>query len=697
MTEAGVGKAFESINLEVWDIVVIVAYFVGVIGVGIWSSWKSSRGSMSGYFLASRSMHWIPVGASLFASNIGSGHFVGLAGSGAATGIGIAGFELNAIFILMILGWFFVPVYVASGVYTMPEYLRKRFGGQRIRVYLSVLALLLSIFTKISADLFAGAVFIKQALDWNLYLSVVVLLAIACIFTVAGGLSAVIWTDFVQTILIVIGAFVLMVLSLIKVGGYEKLMHDFAFAEPTNESFVRYTLDNVSCSKVPDNYNHLLRTASDPQLPWTGIVFGITISAVWYWCSDQVIVQRALSAKNMVHAKAGCVLAGYLKLLPLYLLVLPGMAARVLFPDLVGCSDPDRCKEICGSENGCTNIAYPLLVVKLMPIGARGMMLSVMLAALMSSLTSIFNSSSTIFTIDIWKKFRKSASDVELLIVGRSFVVVLVGLSIVWIPIIEHFPSSQLFHYIQSVTSYLAPPVCAVYVLAVSWKRVNEPGAFWGLMIGLTIGLIRFGWEFSYAVPSCGSTVQDPRPDVIAHMHYLHFGVLLFVISVIATGVISLLTPPIDDRQLYRLTFASRFSTEVREDLDKRHKVVPPSIKPISDGADNMAYNGSRSNLASNDLPMTARGHTSPHEAIQAAPRKELRGFKKALFCICGVTSTHLEEEEMAANQTPAMSPEQEAEDAVKALDEHPVWGPVTTLNAVLLMLICAFVWGFYA
>ncbi|KAK8785908.1 hypothetical protein V5799_007716 [Amblyomma americanum] len=500
MTEAGVGKAFESINLEVWDIVVIVAYFVGVIGVGIWSSWKSSRGSMSGYFLASRSMHWIPVGASLFASNIGSGHFVGLAGSGAATGIGIAGFELNAIFILMILGWFFVPVYVASGVYTMPEYLRKRFGGQRIRVYLSVLALLLSIFTKISADLFAGAVFIKQALDWNLYLSVVVLLAIACIFTVAGGLSAVIWTDFVQTILIVIGAFVLMVLSLIKVGGYEKLMHDFAFAEPTNESFVRYTLDNVSCSKVPDNYNHLLRTASDPQLPWTGIVFGITISAVWYWCSDQVIVQRALSAKNMVHAKAGCVLAGYLKLLPLYLLVLPGMAARVLFPDLVGCSDPDRCKEICGSENGCTNIAYPLLVVKLMPIvevhlretthyrlffqqcvpfvrtaGARGMMLSVMLAALMSSLTSIFNSSSTIFTIDIWKKFRKSASDVELLIVGRSFVVVLVGLSIVWIPIIEHFPSSQLFHYIQSVTSYLAPPVCAVYVLAVSWKRVNEP------------------------------------------------------------------------------------------------------------------------------------------------------------------------------------------------------------------------------
>lgn len=695
--EAEEANSFNSINLESWDIVVIVAYFVGVIAVGVWSSWRSSSGSMSGYFLASRSMHWIPVGASLFASNIGSGHFVGLAGSGAATGIGIAGFELNAVFVLMLLGWFFVPVYVASGVYTMPEYLRKRFGGQRIRVYLSVLALLLSIFTKISADLFAGAVFIKQALDWNLYLSVCVLLAIACIFTVAGGLSAVIWTDFVQTILIVIGAFVLMVLSLIKVGGYERLMREFALAEPTNSSYVTFSVTNESCSKVPDNYNHLLRSANDPQLPWTGMVFGITISAVWYWCSDQVIVQRALSAKTMVHAKAGCVMAGYLKLLPLYLLVLPGMAARVLFPDLVACSNPDRCREICGSENGCTNIAYPLLVVKLMPIGARGMMLSVMLAALMSSLTSIFNSSSTIFTIDIWKKFRKNASDVELLIVGRSFVVVLVGLSIVWIPIIEQFPNSQLFHYIQSVTSYLAPPVCAVYVLAVSWKRINEPGAFWGLMIGLAVGLIRFAWEFSYAVPSCGSAVQDPRPDIIANMHYLHFGVLLFFISVIATITISLLTPPIDDKKLYRLTFGSRNSTEVREDLDRPQKAQEMTV--ISDGVDNMAYNKSTDNLASgNDVPMTVRGHTSPHEAMQAAPaKKELRGFKKALFCICGVTSTHLQEEEMAANQTPAISPEEEAKEAVKALDEHPLWGSVCSINAVILMVVCAFVWGFYA
>ncbi|CAN8016438.1 unnamed protein product [Ixodes persulcatus] len=703
MSAVNSGNSFGKINLEPWDIVVVVTYFVAVIAVGIWSSWRSSRGSMSGYFLASRSMHWIPVGASLFASNIGSGHFVGLAGSGAASGIGIAGFELNALFVLILLGWFFVPVYVASGVYTMPEYLRKRFGGQRIRIYLSVLALLLSIFTKISADLFAGAIFIKQALGWNLYLSVCALLIVACLFTVAGGLSAVIWTDFVQTVLIVIGAFALMIMSLVEVGGYDQLMKAFATAEPTNASYARYTAANESCSRVPDNYNHLLRSPLDSELPWTGMVFGSVVCAIWYWCSDQVIVQRALSAKNMVHAKAGCVMAGYLKLLPMYLLVIPGMAARVLFPDLVACSSPERCREVCDNENGCTNIAYPLLVVKLMPVGARGMMLSVMLAALMSSLTSIFNSSSTIFTIDIWKKFRKNASEMELLIVGRTFVVVLVGVSIIWIPIIEVFPSSQLFHYIQGVTSYLAPPVCAVYVLAVSWKRINEPGAFWGLMIGLAVGMSRFIWEFSYHVPGCGSPDPDPRPAIISSVHYLHFAVLLFLISVIATVVISLLTPPIDDKKarfnpsstLHRLTYATRKSTEIREDLDRPRIKSVSQVNGVYNGTDNVSYTKSSENLT-NDIPMTTLRHSSPHESIRPT-HKEVSGLKRALFCICGVTSTQQKAEAEAANPLPRLSPAEEALEAARSLEEHPLWGKVCNVNAVVLLVVASFVLGFYA
>ncbi|GFS29896.1 hypothetical protein TNIN_447332 [Trichonephila inaurata madagascariensis] len=435
------------------DAVVIAFYFVMILVVGAWSSWRSKKDSISGYFLASRSMHWIPVGASLFASNIGSGHFIGLTGSGASSGIGIAGFELNvgaslfasnigsghfigltgsgassgigiagfelnAMFVVLILGWFFVPVYMASRVYTMPEYLRKRFGGQRIRIYLSVLALLLYVFTKISADLYAGAIFINQSVKLDLYGSVLCLLVISGLFTITGGLTAVMWTEFAQTILMLIGAIFLAVLSIGKVGGYYEVVENFGKIA-INDSYVGYNSKNESCSAVPKNYMNLLRSPSDPELPGIGMIFGLTINAIWYWCSDQVIVQRVLSAKDLSHAKGGCILAGYLKLLPLFLLVFPGMAARILFTNEIACSNPIKCKEICGSELGCTNIAYPKLVLELMPAGARGLMISVMLAALMSSLESIFNSSSTIFSIDIWRRIRKEASETELLIVGR--------------------------------------------------------------------------------------------------------------------------------------------------------------------------------------------------------------------------------------------------------------------------------------
>ena len=315
---------------------------------------------------------------------------------------------------------------------------------------------------------------------------------------------------------------------------------------------------------------HLLRQ-QDSDLPWSGMIFGLAISSIWYWCSDQVIVQRALASKDMTHAKGACILAGYLKLLPLFIMIFPGMAARVLFTDEVACADPDKCLEICGSKSGCTNIAFVKLVTELMPTGARGMMLAVMLAALMSSLTSIFNSSSTIFTMDIYPRFRSNPSEVELLLVGRIFVLVLVGVSIVWIPIIQASQGSQLFNYIQSITSYLAPPICAVYLLAIFWPRTNEPGAFWGLMIGLIIGLIRFGMEFSTSKPACGDYTAESPPqwwfDIVDQVHYLHFGLILWFISLVVTVVVSLMTPPPPPDSLHRLTWWSRHSTMVRTEL----------------------------------------------------------------------------------------------------------------------------------
>ncbi|GFY70040.1 hypothetical protein TNIN_495471 [Trichonephila inaurata madagascariensis] len=650
------------------DAVVIALYFVMVLAVGAWSSFRSKRDSVSGYFLASRSMHWIPVGASLFASNIGSGHFIGLTGSGASSGIGIAGFELNAMFVVLILGWFFVPVYMASGVYTMPEYLRKRFGGQRIRIYLSVLALLLYVFTKISADLYAGAIFINQSVKLDLYGSVLSLLAIAALFTIAGGLSAVMWTDFAQTILMLVGALALSVLSIAKVGGYSDLVKGFGEIS-VNDSYVGFSSNNESCSAVPKNYMSLLRSPTDPQLPGTGMIFGLTISAVWYWCSDQVIVQRALSAKDLSHAKGGCILAGYLKLLPLFLFVLPGMAARILYPS------------------------------------ARGLMISVMLAALMSSLTSIFNSSSTIFTMDIWRRIRKGASETELLIVGRLFVLILVVISIVWIPIIQAAQNSQLFHYIQSVTSFLAPPVCAVYILAIISKRVNEQGAFWGLMVGLAVGLIRFIWEFSYTVPSCASQLPDPRPDIISKVHYLHFGIILFLISCIVTIVVSYATQPIAMMHLPRLLFWNRHSKDVRVEITKKNIVSDENSNAEEMGEVNKGFqNVDLEKYAEKDpssLDIKGACPVYIHEPVNKF--KEEQGsfeqdiskkptWKRLLFLICGVSSDSSQNE--AEEQITA---EEEASQAAEAIVEKPFWRRFCNANAILLLIICSFLWGYYA
>ncbi|KAF6018211.1 SLC5A9 [Bugula neritina] len=295
-SEYDADSLLKNAKLVPWDFVVIAAYFVAIIGVGIWSSCRN-RGSTKGYFLAGRSMHWIPVGASLFASNIGSGHFVGLAGSGASAGIGVAIFELSAAFVLLLLGWVFVPVYIASGVFTMPEYMRKRFGGQRIRVYLSSLSLILYIFTKISADLYSGAIFLEKAIGWGVYESTVALLFLALILTVAGGLSAVIWTDFAQTCIIIIGAAVLAVLSYIEAGGYNQIVSKFMGVE-SQPNLTRQCLSGAlnstkcryaHCGIVPANSMHFFRPASDPAFPWTGMIFGLTISSIWYWCTDQVL------------------------------------------------------------------------------------------------------------------------------------------------------------------------------------------------------------------------------------------------------------------------------------------------------------------------------------------------------------------------------------------------------------------------
>lgn len=429
------------------------------------------------------------------------------------------------------------------------------------------------------AGLYAGALFIKLLLNLdNIYFAICILLLVSAVFTIFGGLTAVIWTDAIQTVIMIVGAIVLSIISIIKVGGYEEVMNNFqAKGLPNETRYQAYkdgcdpnVVDNcTSCSAITPHYRHLIRPYDDGELPWPGMFFGITVSAIWCWCTDQVIVQRVLSAKNLGHVKGGCLMASLLKVFPMFILVLPGMAARILWPNQIGCSDPAYCRAVCGSEVGCTNVAYPYLVIRLLPNAAIGLMVSSLLAALMSSLTSIFNSASTIFTVDIYKRFRPNASDIEQIIASRFFTLVLVVISVVWIPFVEGANNSQLFQYVQSVTSYLAPPVCAVYLLSVFWARTTEPAVFWSLMVGLVIGLVRMVFEFAITAPKCGSGELDPRPWLLRDLHYLHFGIILFLVSTAIAVVITLLTKPIDEKYLHRLTYSTRRSEAVREDLDK--------------------------------------------------------------------------------------------------------------------------------
>ncbi|XP_027778118.2 sodium/mannose cotransporter SLC5A10 isoform X1 [Marmota flaviventris] len=534
-------------QLSVTDIVVIAVYFALNVAVGIWSSCRARRSTVDGYFLAGRDMTWWPIGASLFASSEGSGLFVGLAGSGAAGGLAVAGFEWNATYVLLALAWIFVPIYISSEIVTLPEYIQKRFGGQRIRMYLSVLSLLLSVFTKISIDLYAGALFVHICLGWNFYLSTILTLIITALYTIAGGLATVIYTDALQTIIMVVGAVILAVKAFDQIGGYGQLEAAYAQAIPSR------TIANTTCHLPRTDAMHMFRDPYTGDLPWTGMTFGLTIMATWYWCTDQVIVQRSLSARNLNHAKAGSILASYLKMLPMGLMIMPGMISRALFPDDVGCVVPSECLRACGVEIGCSNIAYPKLVMELMPIGLRGLMIAVMMAALMSSLTSIFNSSSTLFTMDIWKRLRPWASERELLMVGRLVIVVLIGVSVAWIPILQGSNSGQLFIYMQSVTSSLAPPVTAVFILGIFWPRANEQGAFWGLMAGLVLGAWRLVLEFLNPVPPCGD--PDTRPAILSSIHYLHFAIALFVLTGAVAAAGSLLTSPPQTVQIENLTW----------------------------------------------------------------------------------------------------------------------------------------------
>src|SRR5687768_6751379 len=357
-------------NLAFIDFFVIATYFIVVLVIAWWAA-RREKNVSSDYFLAGRSVGWLAVGASLFASNIGSEHLVGLAGTGAASGLPVGHFELLASLILLLLGWLFVPFYLRSGVYTMPEFLERRYNSAA-RWYFTWVSIIAYVLTKISVTLFAGGIVMRAVTGLDLWTSAGLLIVVTGLYTIAGGLRAVIYTEVAQTIVLIFGSAALMFIGLNEVGGWSGLQ-----------------------ARLPADYFSMWKPSNHPDFPWTGVIFGAPILGVWYWCTDQHIVQRVLAAKNVSEARRGTIAAGYLKILPIFLFVVPGMVAAALFSDVAGAADS----------------AYPSLVTRLLPAGFKGLVLAGMLAALMSSLASAFNSCSTLLTWDVYRKLKPQATE----------------------------------------------------------------------------------------------------------------------------------------------------------------------------------------------------------------------------------------------------------------------------------------------
>uniref|UniRef100_A0A1D5Q0Q8 Sodium/myo-inositol cotransporter 2 n=1 Tax=Macaca mulatta TaxID=9544 RepID=A0A1D5Q0Q8_MACMU len=606
--------AFPQNGLEPGDIAVLVLYFLFVLAVGLWSTVKTKRDTVKGYFLAGGDMVWWPVGASLFASNVGSGHFIGLAGSGAATGLSVSAYELNGLFSVLMLAWIFLPIYIAGQVTTMPEYLRKRFGGVRIPVILAVLYLFIYIFTKISVDMYAGAIFIQQSLHLDLYLAIVGLLAITAVYTVAGFAA---------------------------VGGMEGLKEKYFLALASNRS------ENSSCGLPREDAFHIFRDPLTSDLPWPGVLFGMSIPSLWYWCTDQVIVQRTLAAKNLSHAKGGALMAAYLKVLPLFIMVFPGMVSRILFPDQVACADPEMCRKICSNPSGCSDIAYPKLVLELLPTGLRGLMMAVMVAALMSSLTSIFNSASTIFTMDLWNHLRPRASEKELMIVGRVFVLLLVLVSILWIPVVQASQGGQLFIYIQSISSYLQPPVAVVFIMGCFWKRTNEK-------------------------PRCDQ--PDERPVLVKSIHYLYFSMILSTVTLITVSTVSWFTESPSKEMVSHLTWFTRHDPAVQKE-----PATPAAPLSLALSQNGMPEASSSSRV---QFEMVQENVSKTHSCDMTPKQSKV---VKAILWLCGIQDKGKEE-------LPAR-----AEPVIVSLEENPLVKTLLDVNLIFCVTCAIFIWGYFA
>lgn len=499
-------------TLDTFDWIAIAVYFLILVGIAVWVI-RKKEDNTEDYFLAGRNVGWFVVGASIFASNIGSEHVVGLAGAGASDKLPMLIYEIHA-WIVLILGWVFLPFYARSGVFTMPEFLEKRFDA-RSRWVLSIFSIVAYVLTKISVTIYAGGVVVSALLGIDFWTGAIATVILTGIYTVLGGMRAVVYTETLQAVLLVLGAGVLTYLGLEKIGGWNSLVET-----------------------VKPEYLNMWRPPSDPDFPWPSLVISSTIVGIWYWCTDQYIVQRALTAKNIKEGRRGTIFGAVMKLMPVFLFLIPGVIALALkMKGELHWDSPDE--------------AFPVLMSNVLPSGLRGLVAAGLLAALMSSLASVFNSVSTLFTVDIYKKLRPNTPEKKLVRTGQLATVVVVFIGIIWIPIMANI-SGVLYEYLQSVQSYIAPPITAVFLLGIFHKRINGLGAFATLIMGIVVASIRIFLELV-------KDSLDPNGFLfkMGDMNFLTFGAWFFLVCVVFAVVVSFFAPAPSAEKVANLTFGT--------------------------------------------------------------------------------------------------------------------------------------------
>jgi len=522
-----------------WGVVAIFA--AALIGIIVWVTMQKEEDSQD-YFLAGRGAGWLAIGASIFASNIGSEHLIGLAGAGASSGMAMAHWEIQG-WMILILGWAFVPFYSRSMVLTMPEFLEKRYNPES-RTILSLISLISYVLTKVAVTVYAGGLVFQKVFGIDtinifgkevdfFWISAIGLVIITAVYTVLGGMKSVLYTSVLQTPILLLGSLIIVVLGLKSLGGWNEMM-SVVRATPVNE--------------YGDSMGNLIRSNSDTNFPWLGVLVGSSVIGFWYWCTDQFIVQRVLSGRDETQARRGAIFGAFLKLTPVFLFLIPGMIAFAMSSKGI---------EINGTVYHLPepDAAFPSLVAALLPAGVKGLVVCGILAALMSSLASLFNSSAMLFTIDFYQKFKPQASQHHLVTVGRIATVVIVILGILWIPIMKKI-GDVLYTYLQDVQSVLAPGIAAAFLLGVLWKRTSAKGGMWGLLSGMIIGLTRLGAKVYYT--TAGVDAGDSWfKAAFFDFNWLFFSGCMLVVCMAVVVIVSLFTEAPDEDKIRGLVFGT--------------------------------------------------------------------------------------------------------------------------------------------